>query len=82
MAGELRSVRPVDLDDLVRELACREDVWRDPGGLRPLEAEIHEGQQDRVLVCGGVAALVQQLEDSLGKNDRAALVRVAHLLSQ
>ena len=38
MAGETHGVRPVDLDDFVRELACREDVGRDTGRLRALAA--------------------------------------------
>src|SRR2546427_13217038 len=65
---------PVDLHDLVRHLATRQHVrWR-ARPLRALEAEVDEGQEDCVLVCGGVAALVEQLEDALGEGDRVARV--------
>ena len=52
----------------------RHDVGRCSGRLGLLEAEVDEGEQDRVLVRRRVPALVQQLEDLLGEGDRAPLV--------
>ena len=63
------SVRPVELDDLHRELPRGEEVWRGAvtGGV--LEAEVEEGEKDGVLVRGGEAALVEEPEDALGEGE-------------
>ena len=81
-AGERHGVRPVHLDDLVRELASRDHFWWSAGGLGVLQADVHQGEQDRVPVRGGVTPLIEQFEDLLGETDRATLFRVRHRVSQ
>src|SRR5204862_6068521 len=51
-------VRPVELDDLHRELPRGEEVRRGAVASGVLEAEVEEGEEDGVLVRGGEAALV------------------------
>src|SRR5439155_23785491 len=61
------SVGPAELDDLHRELPRGEEVRRGAATGGVLEAEVEEGEEDGVLVGGGEAALVEELEDTLGE---------------
>src|SRR3989449_1860483 len=70
------SVRPVELDDLHGELPCGEEVRRGAVTGRVLEAEVEEGEKDGVLVGGGEAALVEELEDALGEGEGGVRVGV------
>src|SRR5437867_8310210 len=63
------SVRPVELDDLHRKLPRGEEVRRSTVAGGVLEAEVEEGEEDGVLVGGGEAALVEELEDALGEGE-------------
>ena len=54
---------PVDLDDLASDLVRREHLGRRARAFGVLEAPVEERQEDGVLVGGGVAALLEQLED-------------------
>ena len=56
-------MRPVQLDDLVRELTGGHHLWRCPGTLGVLQTDVHQRKQQRVFVGGRVAAFVEQLED-------------------
>src|SRR2546427_5168269 len=60
-------VRPVELDDLHRELPRGEEVRRGAVAGGVLKAEVEEGEEDGVLIGGGEAALVEELEDALGE---------------
>ena len=57
----------IELDDLHRELPRGEEVRRGAVAGGVLEAEVEEGEEDGVLVGGGEAALVEELEDALGE---------------
>ena len=62
-------MRPVELDDLHGELPRSQQVRRGAVAGRVLEAEVEEGEEDGVLVGGGEAALVEELEDALGEGE-------------
>src|SRR5207247_9665541 len=72
-AGEVSSV---ELDDLHRELPRGEEVRRGAVAGGVLEAEVKEGEEDGVLVRGGEAALVEELEDAFGEGKRGVGVGV------
>src|SRR5205823_6263992 len=59
----------IELDDLHRELPRGEEVRRGAVAGGVLEAEVEEGEEDGVLIGGGEAALVEELEDALGEGE-------------
>src|SRR4051794_9891077 len=82
MHCEWHSVGPIDLEDLVRELACRQHVGWGTRGLRAFKANVDEGEQDSVFVGGGIAALVKELQHFFGESNGAALLVAGHRRSQ
>ena len=69
-------MRPVELDDLHGELPRGEEVRRGAVAGGVLEAEVEEGEEDGILVGGGEAALVEELEDALGEGEGGVRVGV------
>jgi len=73
-------VRPVELDHPPGELARSHRRGRQARAVGALQAEVHQGQQHGVLVGGGVATLLEELEDLLGERDDVRAL--AHVASQ
>jgi hypothetical protein len=63
------SLRPVDVDHLLGDLARGEHVGRCTGPCRVLDAQIEQGQQHRQLVGRAVAGLIEKREQTFGERD-------------
>ena len=72
---ERPGMRPVEADHLPRELACRDHRRRCTVASTLLKAQVHEPEQNRVLVGGDEASLVEQSDQLLGEADEVARLR-------